>query len=122
MEALNALDKQDNGDVWSEGLYIILNLLEPVIPHLAWELSEELFKRENLKNSIKVLDEVFIKDVITLAVSINGKRRAEIEVATTASKDKILEIAKASVPKWLENKNIVKEIVVPNKLVNLVVK
>ncbi len=122
MEALNALDKQDNGDVWSEGLYIILNLLEPVIPHLAWELSDKLFGRENLKNSIKVLDEVFIKDTIRLAVSINGKRRAEIDVNANASKDEILEIAKASVPKWLEGKSIVKEIVVPNKLVNLVVK
>ena len=122
MEALNALDKQDNGDVWSEGLYIILNLLEPVIPHLAWELSDKLFGRENLKNSIKVLDEVFVKDTITLAVSINGKRRAEIDVNANASKDEILEIAKASVPKWLEGKSIVKEIVVPNKLVNLVVK
>jgi leucyl-tRNA synthetase len=122
MEALNALDKQDNGDVWSEGIYIILHLLEPIIPHITTELSEELFGRENLKNSIKVLEEVFVKDSIVLAVSINGKRRGEIEVDAGASKDEILEMAKASVPKWLEDKNIVKEIVVPNKLVNLVVK
>ena len=122
MEALNALDKQDNGDVWSEGIYIILHLLEPIIPHITTELSEELFGRENLKNSIKVLEEVFVKDSIVLAVSINGKRRGEIEVDAGASKDEILEMAKASVPKWLEDKMIVKEIVVPNKLVNLVVK
>ncbi len=122
MEALNALDKQDNGDVWSEGIYIILHLLEPIIPHITTELSQELFGRANLKNSIKVLDEVFVKDSIVLAVSINGKRRGEIEVDAGASKDEILEMAKASVPKWLEDKKIVKEIVVPNKLVNLVVK
>ncbi len=122
MEALNALDKQDNSDVWSEGIYIILHLLEPIIPHITTELSQELFGRANLKNSIKVLDEVFVKDSIVLAVSINGKRRGEIEVDAGASKDEILEMAKASVPKWLEDKKIVKEIVVPNKLVNLVVK
>ncbi|SHO81408.1 Leucyl-tRNA synthetase [hydrothermal vent metagenome] len=122
MEALNALDKQDNSDVWSEGIYIILHLLEPIIPHVTSELSQELFNRENLKNSIKVLDEVFVKDSIVLAVSINGKRRAEIEVSADATKDDILAVAKESVPKWLEDKMIVKEIVVPNKLVNLVVK
>ncbi|NEW60694.1 leucine--tRNA ligase, partial [Sulfurovum sp. bin170] len=119
MEALNALDKQKNEQVWSEGMYILLHLLEPITPHVCAELSEELFSSENLANKIEIIEEVFVQDTVTLGVSVNGKRRGEIEVSSTASKDEIVEEAKLTVAKWLDGKNIVKEIVVPNKLVNL---
>ena len=122
MEALNALDKQKNGEVWSEGIYILLHLLEPITPHICAELSEELFSSKNLKSRIEIIDEVFVQDTITLGVSVNGKRRGEIEIASDASKDEIVTEAKKVVSKWLEGKNLIKEIVVPNKLVNLVVK
>ena len=122
MEAMNALDKQQDEDVWSEGIYIILHLLEPIAPHIASELSDELFARENLSKGIEVLDEVFVQDSITLALTINGKKRSEIVVSPDASKEEILTIAKEAGAKWLEGMSIIKEIVVPNKLVNLVVK
>ena len=123
MEALNALDKQQNEQVWTEGLYIITHLLEPIIPHVCAELSEELFASKNLTGGkIEILDEVFVQDTITLGVAVNGKRRAEIEVDAGASKEDIITMAKESIPKWLEGKNVVKEILVPKKMVNLVVK
>ena len=122
MEALNALDKQSNEQVWSEGLYIITHLLEPIIPHICAELSEELFDSKNLAGKIEVLEEVFVQETITYAVAINGKRRAEIEVDAGASKEEIVATAKESTPKWLEGKSVIKEIVVPDKMVNLVVK
>jgi len=122
MEALNALDKQNNEQVWSEGLYIITHLLEPIIPHVCTEISEELFDSKNLAGKIEILDEVFVQDTITLAVAVNGKRRAEIEIDSEASKDDIIAQAKATIPKWLEGKSVVKEILVPKKMVNLVVK
>jgi leucyl-tRNA synthetase len=122
MEALNALDKQKNSKVWSEGIYILLHLLEPITPHICSELSKELFNSKNLEGKIEVIEEVFIQDTITLGVSVNGKRRGEIEVSSDASKNEIVENAKNRVSKWLKNKNIIKEIVVSNKLVNLVVK
>jgi leucyl-tRNA synthetase len=122
MEALNALDKQDNGDVWTEGMYIMLNLLEPIIPHVATELSEMLFDRENLAAKLEVKEEVFVQDSILYMVMIGGKKRTEVEVSPSASQDEILSIAKEAGAKWLEGMIIVKEIVVPNKLVNLAVK
>jgi leucyl-tRNA synthetase len=122
MEALNALDKQDNGDVWTEGMYIMLNLLEPIIPHVTTELSEILFERKNLGDILEVKEEVFVKDSILYMVMIGGKKRTEIEVNPSASKDEILAAAKEAGAKWLEGMSIVKEIVVPNKLVNLAVK
>jgi len=122
MEALNALDKQEDKSVWSEGLYIILHLLEPIAPHITTELSQELFQRANLKESIVMQEEVFVQDSITLAITINGKKRTQVEVSPTASKEEILVVAKEAGAKWLEGMDIIKEIVVPNKLVNLVVK
>ncbi len=121
MEALNALSEQDNSAVWSEGYFILTNILEPIVPHLCWEISDKYFNLNNFKE-LSVKDEVFIEDTITIAVTVNGKRRGEIEVVKDISKDEILKLAKEVVPKWLEGKNIIKEIVVPNKLVNLVVK
>jgi len=122
MEALNALDKQEDEAVWSEGIYIILNLLEPIIPHVASELSERLFGGENLSVTIPLLDEVFVQDSMTLAVTINGKKRTEITISADSSKEEILAAAREAGSKWLEGMSLIKEIVVPGKLVNLVVK
>lgn len=121
MEALNALNSVKNDKILAEGFYIILNVLEPIVPHICCELSQQLFKRKNL-GKIELASEAFVKDSLKLGVSVNGKNRAEIEVASNASKDEILALAKQSTQKWLENKTIIKEIYVEKKLVNLVIK
>ncbi len=122
MEALNALEKQDSDEVMAEGVYIILNLLEPIVPHIASEMSYELFNGLNLSSKIDLKEEVFKKDSVTYAVTLNGKKRAEIKVSATLGKDEVMEVAKEQVAKWLDGKTIIKEIYVPNKLVNLVIK
>jgi leucyl-tRNA synthetase len=121
MEAMNALSEQENADVWTEGYWILLSIMEPIVPHLAWELSERLFGRRNLgKNLIK--EEVFVVDSVPMGVSINGKNRTQIEVGVGDDNATIIATAKEAASKWIEGKEIVKEIVVPNKLVNIVVK
>ena len=121
MEALNALNAQSNKDVFTEGYFVILNLLEPIVPHICAELSEKLFKRQNF-GELRVCEEVFESDTIKLAVTINGKKRAEFEADAGLSEGEILSLAKQNCAKWLEGKSIVKEIYVKNKLVNLVIK
>ncbi len=121
MEALNALSDQDNQAVWTEGYFILLNLLEPIVPHLAWEMSEDLFARANFV-PLEIKQEALQSDTMILAVTINGKKRCEIEVPTTISQVQALELGKQSAVKWLEGTTLVKEIYVPNKLINLVVK
>ncbi|ARU49243.1 Leucine--tRNA ligase [Sulfurospirillum diekertiae] len=121
MEALNALSEQEDKAVWSEGYFILLNLLEPIVPHLCWEMSESLFGCTNLA-PITLKEEVFVEDCMILAVTVNGKKRAEIEVETSISKEEALRLGKESVTKWLEVSTLLKEIYVPNKLINLVVK
>jgi leucyl-tRNA synthetase len=121
MEAMNALGDQSNRDVYTEGYWILSSIMEPIIPHVCWEISDELFGRKNLCEQV-VLDEVFEVDALMLGVSVNGKNRSTIEVDVGLSDDEVIVIAKASVEKWLEGKEIVKEIVVQGKLVNLVIK
>ena len=132
MEALNALvamDSSESGNdsnpesakVWFESYYILLNILEPIIPHICYELSDKYFGCKNFRE-IKVDKSALKSDTITLAVSINGKRRAEISVSADSSKEVILDSAKSAVAKWLENAQIAKEIIVPNKLINFVLK
>ncbi len=121
MEALNAVNAQDNEDVTAEAFFIILNLLEPIVPHIACELSDRLFNRANF-GELEIKEEVFVKDSINLAVTINGKKRAEFEIAANVSEIEAVNAAKQNVAKWLEGKEIIKEIYVKGKLVNLVIK
>ena len=121
MEALNALNAQQNKDIWTEGYYIILSLLEPIIPHVSWEISSELFGLKNLRK-IELKKEVFESDTINLAITINGKRRAEIVIDKSLSDQEIINQAKIAASKWIGSSEIIKEIYVPNKLVNIVIK
>jgi leucyl-tRNA synthetase len=121
MEAINALNLQKDRLVWTEGYFILSNILEPIIPHICWEISEKLFGLKNF-HKLTLMDEVFKEDSMIIAITINGKKRSQIEVEAGLAKDGILKIAKENAQKWLEDKTIIKEIYVPNKLVNLVIK
>ncbi len=120
MEALNALSVQNNERILCEGYFVLLQILEPIIPHTAWELSERLFKRENFK-PIAIDEDALMEDFMTLGLTINGKRRAQLKVNINASKEEIIVLAKKELEKYLEKASVKKEIYVPNKLVNFVI-
>lgn len=120
MEAFNALNEQENIQVWIEGYFILLNILEPIVPHIACELSEKYFARNNFA-PIALDVNALASDTVLIAITINGKKRAEIEVPSDIQKDELLTLAKQSATKWL-NGEIIKEIIVPKKLVNFVLK
>ena len=69
-------------------------------------------------------EELLAKDVITLVVQVNGKLRDRIEVPADAGEEQILELVHASerVDSFLDGRSPIKEIVVPGRLVNLVVR
>ena len=121
MEALNALNKIDNKDVYTEGYWILMNVLEPVIPHITSEISEELFRRNNF-GEIKIDKEALKKDEINYPIQVNGKKRAEISLPADISKDEALKKAKEAVKKYIEGKEVVKEVFVPKRIINFVVK
>ena len=59
---------------------------------------------------------------VEIAVQINGKVRANVEIPMNCPKDDAIAAAKEAVTSYLEGKTIIKEIFVPNKIVNIVVK
>ena len=121
MEALNELNKIDNSEIYTEGYWVITNILEPIVPHISSELAYKLFDGQNF-GKIEIDEDALKDDEITMAVTVNGKKRAEIVVSANINKEDLLLIAKQKVAKYIDNKTIIKEILVPNKLVNIVVK
>ena len=103
-----------------------VKLLAPFAPHIA----EELWCKLGNTNSVakaewpKPDESKLADDVVKMGVQVNGKLRGELSVAKTASKDDILKMAKElpNVLAFIEGKTIVKEICVPAKIVNIVVK
>ncbi|QKT05349.1 class I tRNA ligase family protein [Mycoplasma sp. OR1901] len=121
METLNAYDNVNNPELITEMFYVILNILEPFVPHLSWELSEKFFNLKNLKD-FDIDKNALTTSEINYGITINGKARSEIKVSKDMNKEQIIELAKTEASKWLENKTIVKTIFVPNKIVNFVIK
>jgi leucyl-tRNA synthetase len=102
-----------------------LTLLAPFAPHLAEELWEKLGNKKSIHlEEWPTFDPKLAQDeTITLAISVNGKLRDTISVAADIGKDEAVKLARKSekIQKWLEGKEIKKEIFVPGKMVNLVV-
>ena len=127
MELLNACNKfeaQNEQDlaVEREAIVTLLTLLAPFAPHLSQTLLVE-FGIELTSTLFPVVDEsALTRNTQTIVVQVNGKLRGKLDVAVDASKEDILALAKAlpEVQPFLTGPTK-KEIVVPNKLVNLVV-
>ncbi len=101
------------------------SLIFPFAPHLASEVYERLTGERVWEQPWPVADPALLaSDTVTVVVQVNGKLRDRIEVATEAPREEILRVARASekVARHLDGKEVVKEIVVPGKLVNLVVR
>ncbi len=103
-----------------------VKLLSPYVPHLAEELWERLGHKPSIsKVQWPAWDEELTVDAnIEVVFQINGKVRSKTTVEKGASKETLLSLARddEKIRSWLEGKTIVKEIVVPDKLVNIVVK
>ena len=103
-----------------------LQLFNPVCPHVTEELWEKLGHNESIANSTwPTYDESLTKDdTYEMVVQVNGKVRGKMEVSTSATKEEMLELAKEidNVKNYLDGHEVVKEIVVPQKLVNIVIK
>ena len=108
-----------------EGLRILLLILAPITPHITAALWDALGYAGNiLDTAIPEPDpQALTRDTITLVVQINGKRRAEIEIAADTGDDDIIKTALAhpDVQRHCDGKTPKKSIVVRGKLVNLVV-
>jgi leucyl-tRNA synthetase len=101
------------------------SLIFPFAPHLASEVYERLTGERVWEQPWPVADPALLaSDTVTVVVQVNGKLRDRIEVAAEAPREEVLRLAHASekVARHLDGHEVVKEIVVPGKLVNLVVR
>ncbi len=99
-------------------------ILQPFVPHISEEIWSNLGNKTLCINEAWPLESVQKKSEIKIAIQINGKTREIIEIDDKISKEKVLEIAKLNdkIKKNLLGKSIVREIYVPGKVVNLVIK
>lgn len=102
----------------------LLILLSPFAPHIAEELWEQLGHKTSIfeESWPKYEAEHMKEEVLNIPIQINGKMRGMVEVAASASKEEVLEQARQAVAGRLTGVSLVKEIYVPGKIVNLVVK
>lgn len=124
MALVNEFYKLDT--ITSADFRMLLVLLNPVAPHM----TEELWEIKGYEGSISGQswpeheEEKTVEDIVELAIQINGKIRDKISVSKNASKEEIETMARSSerIQALAEGKQIVKVIVIPERLVNIVVK
>ena len=98
--------------------------LGPFAPHIAEELWQRLGHADGISHAGWPLPEerYLVEDEFQLVVQVLGKLRGKLTVSKSASKDELLAAAREAVAEQLEGKQVVKEIVVPGRLVNFVVR
>ncbi len=123
MEFNNKLARVQGG-VDRKTLETYVTLLAPFAPHISEELWEELGHDTSVfAEGWPVADKEAMKeDTREIGVQVNGKVRGTVNIAVDASKEEALAAAREAVADKIEGKSIVKEIYVPGKIINIVVK
>ena len=131
MELSNALQAfepkgKSGAAAYREGVTALVTMLAPFVPHVACELGERIGLETTAVISAwpQVDETALVQDEITLAVQVQGKRRGEITVSKNVTQDEAMTaaLADASISKWVDGMQIVKVILVPGRLLNIVVK
>ena len=131
MELLNALARYDEASanasaLRQEAFEAVTLLLNPITPHTAHALWQKLGHAETTLEDLafpKADPAAMVRELVTLAVQVNGKLRGTIEVGSGAEREDIerLALADANVVKFMGGMTVRKIIVVPGKIVNIVV-
>jgi len=131
MELMNKLTKaslesdQDRA-VMAEALSAVVRMLYPITPHICFELWQALGNESNIDTAewVKADEAAMVEDEKLIVVQVNGKVRGKVTVPATSSEEEIKEAAKTdpNVAKFLDGKEILKEIYIPLKMLNFVVK
>jgi leucyl-tRNA synthetase len=112
--------------VFAESVNILLRMLAPIVPHMTHTLWRGLNFGEHILDApwpepdAKALQ----SDSVEMGVQVNGKLRAKIDVPAQADKTQIevIALSEDNVARHIEGKHVVKVVVVPKRLVNIVVK
>ena len=125
MTMINEYEKYPNG-ITKDDYRLLLTLLNPTAPHITEELNEMYnLGKPICESSWPICDESkLVESTIKIGVQVNGKLRGTIEISVDEKEEEIKEKAFAdeNVQKHIEGKEIVKTIVIPGRIVNIVVK
>ena len=124
MEYTNKLlDLSTKGGVNHETLKVFVQLLAPFAPHISEELWQRLGEKESVFHSEWPVasEEAMKEEEVEIVVQVNGKRKATILISVEDTKDLVLAKAREALGERLTG-NLVKEIYVPGRIVNFVVK
>ena len=119
-------DVYEYGSITKDELVIFIKLLNPFAPHITEEMWENMGNTSflSLEKWPEYDEAKTVDNSIEIAVQVNGKLRSTITIAKDSSKEDAIACAKADekVMEGIEGKTIVKEIYVPGRIVNIVVK
>lgn len=131
MELVNAMYKYDknerkNGVLAKSVAKDVVRLIAPAAPHFSEQLWQDIGEEYSIHNQLyPVCDETkLVRSSVEIAVQVNSKIITRMNILANAANDEILKVVKANdrVKPLLEGKNIVKEIIVPGRIVNIIVK
>jgi leucyl-tRNA synthetase len=121
-----ALDKSAEGLDWAirEAAELLVQMIGPMLPHLGEDCWQRLGYNTLLADQLWPQAEagLLVDDTITIAVQVNGKRRDELTIARTATKDEVEAAALRleTVARALDGRAVARVIVVPQRIVNVV--
>ncbi len=119
-------DSEQGKLLLSSSISTVLTLLYPIVPHLCEELWQEIGYTTTLAESRwpEPLKEALVQDNLVIVVQVNGKLRGKLEIPANTPEEEIktLALQEENVQRHIAGKTVVKTIVVPKKLVNIVVK
>ena len=122
MILVNNFDELDS--ITKEDYHLLLTLLNPIAPHITEELNEQIGYKPICESTWPVYDEAkTIDDEKEIGVQVNGKLRASIKISINEDEESIKSkaLSEENVKKYVEGKSIIKIIVIPGRIVNIVV-
>ncbi len=124
MILLNKMDELDS--ISKKDYRTLIHLLNPFAPHMTEEINQicSLGKELSMSKWPTYDESKIVNETYEMVVQVNGKIRGKIEVSRETSREEMLSIAKEidNVKAYIDGKEIINEIVVPSKLVNIVIK
>lgn len=126
----NVLDinakSSESDKIFKESMESIILMISPFSPHVSEELWKEMGEEGYIFNASwpKFIEKLTISNEVTIAVQVNGKLRGTLVTKLDSTEDEVFEKALqiSNVSQFIEGKEIVKKILVKNKLLNIVVK
>ncbi|OGH97252.1 MAG: leucine--tRNA ligase [Candidatus Melainabacteria bacterium GWF2_32_7] len=112
--------------VLSKAIMTLIKLMSPIVPHMTEEIWHDFGGRESihLTDWPEYNESLTISEEIEIVVQVNGKVREKLPMSVNSTNEEIEATAKANpkVQSYIQDKEIIKVIIVPNRLINIVVK